>query len=62
MENKTFFLLLGWAICLAGALNIGFSLLTRADTALNVLGVVFLAVFLFVSVLTKCFTKNPFNR
>lgn len=62
MENKTFFLLLGWVICLAGALNIGFSLLNRADTILNMLGTVFLALFLFVSVLTKCFTKNPFNQ
>jgi hypothetical protein len=62
MENKTFFLLLGWAICTTGALNIGFSLLNRADTLLNVLGVILLAVFLFISVLTKCFTKNPFNQ
>jgi hypothetical protein len=62
MNNKTFFLLLGWGIAFAGALNVGFSLLNQADTFLNLLGIVLLAVFLFVSVLTKCFTKNPFNQ
>lgn len=56
METKTFIKILLWVICLIGVIEIGCSFVSMADTILNIVGVVLMATFAFVSYKTKCFT------
>lgn len=56
METKTFIKILLWVICLIGVIEVGCSFVSMADTILNIVGVVLMATFAFVSYKTKCFT------
>lgn len=56
MQTKTFIKILLWAICLIGVIEVGCSFVSMADTILNIVGVVLMATFVFVSYKTKCFT------
>lgn len=56
MKTKTFIKILLWVICLIGVIEIGCSFISMADTILNIVGVVLMATFAFVSYKTKCFT------
>lgn len=56
METKTFIKILLWGICLIGVIEVGCSFVSMADTILNIVGVVLMATFAFVSYKTKCFT------
>lgn len=56
MQTKTFIKILLWTICLIGVVEISCSFVSMADTILNILGVVLMASFAFISYKTKCFT------
>lgn len=56
MQTKTFIKILLWVICLIGVIEVGCSFVSMADTILNIVGVVLMATFAFVSYKTKCFT------
>lgn len=56
MQTKTFIKILLWVICLIGVIELGCSFVSMADTALNIIGIVLMATFAFVSYKTKCFT------
>lgn len=56
MQTKTFIKILLWVICLIGVIELGCSLVSMADTILNIVGVVLMATFAFMSYKTKCFT------
>lgn len=56
METKTFIKILLWVICLIGVIEVGCSFVSMTDTILNIVGVVLMATFAFVSYKTKCFT------
>lgn len=56
METKTFIKILLWVICLIGVIEVGCSFVSMADTILNIVGVVLMATFAFMSYKTKCFT------
>jgi hypothetical protein len=56
MQTKTFIKILLWVICLIGVIDVGCSFVSMADTILNIVGVVLMATFAFVSYKTKCFT------
>lgn len=55
MQTKTFIRILLWVICLIGVIEVGCSFVSMADTILNIVGVVLMATFAFVSYKTKCF-------
>lgn len=56
MQTKTFIKILLWVICLIGVIEVGCFFVSMADTILNIVGVVLMATFAFVSYKTKCFT------
>lgn len=56
MQTKAFIKILLWVICLIGVIEVGCSFVSMADTILNIVGVVLMATFAFVSYKTKCFT------
>lgn len=56
MQTSTFIKILLWVICLIGVIEAGCSFVSMADTILNIIGVVLMATFAFVSYKTKCFT------
>lgn len=56
MQTSTFIKILLWVICLIGVIEVGCSFVSMADTILNIVGVVLMATFAFVSYKTKCFT------
>lgn len=56
MQTKTFIKILLWVICLIGVIEVGCSFVSMADTILNIIGVVLMTTFAFVSYKTKCFT------
>ncbi|MVM33483.1 hypothetical protein GO755_25830 [Spirosoma sp. HMF4905] len=62
MNTQRIFLVLAWAVCFVLSVDTGFTLLNQKNTALNIVGLFFLAGLLVISFKTKAFTKNPFNH
>lgn len=51
-----------WLIMFLVITGLSFTLLNKADTMSNLLGVLALAVFIMLSVDSKCLTNIKFNR
>ena len=56
MESKKFVKILLWGLCLLFVIEFSCGLISAADTFLNVLGLVIMLIFGFMSYKTKCFT------
>lgn len=59
---KTFVLVLCWMLCLIMVLELGFEALSAKDTLANIVGLVLLASFGFLSARTDCFTNIKIKR
>lgn len=59
---KTFVLVLCWILCLIMVLELGFEALSAKDTLANIVGLVLLASFGFLSARTDCFTNIKIKR
>lgn len=59
---KTFVLALCWILCLIMVLELGFEALSAKDTLANIVGLVLLASFGFLSARTDCFTNIKIKR
>jgi hypothetical protein len=62
MTTKKFVSLLIWFLCLIVALEFGFEALSAKDTLANIVGLVLLASFGFLSAKTDCFTNIKIKR
>lgn len=51
-----------WFIMFLVITGLSFTLLNKADTVSNLLGVLILAVFIMLSVASECLTNVRFNR
>jgi hypothetical protein len=52
-----FIKLLIWVICTILIIEIGFALLSMADTLANISGIIVIALYAFVSIKTEAFTN-----
>lgn len=59
---RTFVLVLCWILCLIMVLELGFEVLSAKDTLANIVGLVLLASFGFLSARTDCFTNIKIKR
>lgn len=62
MNTKKFVALLIWVITLFMVLNVGFEVMNMSDTFANIFGFVIIAVFVFVTYKTDCFTNIKFKK
>lgn len=62
MNTKKFITLLTWLISLILVLNVGFDAINMSDTFANIFGFVLIAVFIFISYKTDCFTSINFKK
>lgn len=55
MKTATFVKVCVWALCLLGVIEGGFALISASDTLLNLIGILLIVVFAFISYKTHCF-------
>lgn len=55
MKTVTFVKVCVWALCLLGVIEGGFALISASDTLLNLIGILLIAVFAFISYKTRLF-------
>ena len=57
MKTVTFVKVCVWVLCLLGVIEGGFALISASDTLLNLIGILLIAVFAFISYKTCFFLK-----
>lgn len=62
MNYKMALLLIVWLICFVGLFDIMCVLLSKSNTALNIIGAVGLIFLIYNSVYTRCLTKLCKNK
>lgn len=58
MKLKLIFNIIIWLICTIIWLDFSFWCLSTPDLFFNILGVILIGIAAYISVITKCFTKN----
>lgn len=51
-----------WVICTILIIELGFALLSMADTLANISGIIVIALHIFVSIRTEAFTNIKFSK